>query len=74
MRYGVTYNQNGQIIPPGLHINQNFALLPYVPHPLQVSGHMNMFPVLGSQTPVAGAGVVTNKLAAANSGTRNRPL
>lgn len=75
MRYGVTYNANGQLIPPGLHIPQNFALLPYVPHPLQLTGHMTMFPALGQTGPVAGVGATKKAIGkSANSGTGNRPL
>ena len=46
MKYGVTFNQNGQVIPPGLHIPQNLANYPYVPHPLQLAGNTPL-PVLG---------------------------
>lgn len=74
MRYGVTFNQDGQPLPPGLHIPQNFAHLPYVPHPLQIMGGMATFPVLGQATATAGQGASVSRLAAANSGTRGRPL
>ena len=69
MRYGVTYNQNGQLLPPGLHIPVNFAYLPYIPHPLQIAGAMDIFPVLGQERAVsfAGPGNVTAKLAAAGA-------
>lgn len=75
MRYGVTYNGNGQVIPAGLHVPQNLALHPYVPHPLQLTGHMNMFPALGQTGQVAGLGPAKKAVAkAANSGTEYRPL
>jgi len=53
MQYGVTFNQLGQPLPPGLHIPQNFANLPYVPHPLMVTGHIPFIPVLGQKAPVS---------------------
>lgn len=67
MRYGTTFNQAGQVLPPGLHIPQNFAFLPYVPHPLQIAGAMAMFPVLGQSVAQAGAGNVENVLAQAGA-------
>lgn len=57
MQYGVTFNQNGQVIPAGLHIPQNLAFFNYTPHPLQLGGNMNLFPTLGQPAPVAVAGV-----------------
>lgn len=75
MKYGVTYNQAGQVIPAGLHIPQNLALFPYIPHPLQLAGQMNFFPTLGQSGAIAGVGPAAKATArAANSGTEYRPL
>lgn len=55
MKHGVTFDQNGQVIPHAFHIPANFAHLPYVPHPLQLLGFMDNLPVLGhKQIPIAG--------------------
>lgn len=73
--YATTFNQAGQMIPRGLHVPQNLAWHNYVPHPLQLTGHMNMFPVLGqSRVAVAGIGPSQRELQGANSGTPGRPL
>jgi hypothetical protein len=55
MRYGVTFNSIGQVIPAGLHIPKNLAMFQYVPHPLQLTGHVALMPTLGN-APVAGIG------------------
>jgi hypothetical protein len=56
MKHGVTFDQNGQVIPHSFHVPHNFAHLPYVPHPLQLVGLMDQIPVLGlKQIPQAGA-------------------
>ena len=68
MRYGVTFNQIGQVIPAGLHFNQNLAWYPYVPHPLQLTGHVALMPVLGGG-PVAGMGSTQAALKNATGGT-----
>ena len=64
MRYGITFNQNGQVIPPGLHLTQNLSNFPYVPHPLQLSGNIPL-PVLGI-THDAGPARASNLIAKIN--------
>lgn len=55
MKHGVTFDQNGKVIPASFHVPNNFAHLPYVPHPLQMTGHMPITPVLGqAQIPLPG--------------------
>ena len=68
MRYGVTFNTIGQVIPAGLHIPQNLAAFPYVPHPLQLTGHVPLMPTLGG-SPVAGQGVAQRYLFGVTGGT-----
>lgn len=69
MRYGVTFNSIGQVLPQGFHISRNLANFPYVPHPLQLTGHVPLFPTLGI-TNQAGSGPAASALLGVQLGQR----
>lgn len=71
MRYAATYNQDGKLISPTLHMPKNLSDYAFVPHPLQLTGAVAPMTTYDARS-VGGFGLLEKMLRRANPGTSVR--